>query len=287
MSYTTNESLNRLVNNIITDAWLIKIKDKLKEELIKNGEQDEIQKKAEEQLAKLVKAHGGVDGVLSHYNSLSKNASLRLKHNFAVANVNINDENKIYFAYSGSEVDMSIEKAFEMNKKIYSDFNVILCRKKIELEQSDAYKELKLPVKRRCPDGKKTYLVDMNLQNWKRKSNSGNFSAVEKNLIDEMIKYLRKRANCTERAILEQVYHEFAPDIKGKIDLFTQLPPCQECNILIEEFRNPEIELNVYDFSQLLNLGSGREKTPGFSEYAKAVLEDIDEKLDDIKDRLK
>nr|WP_222125699.1 WXG100 family type VII secretion target [Paenibacillus xylanexedens] len=60
------------------------------------------------------------------------------------------------------------------------------------------------------------------------------------------------RFNDTEAKILEDIVSQIKdPNVKGKIDLFTELDACQSCSNLIMEFRRkfPNIELNVYSNS--------------------------------------
>lgn len=60
------------------------------------------------------------------------------------------------------------------------------------------------------------------------------------------------RLNDTEAKILENIASQIKdPNIKGQIDLFTELDACQSCSNLIMEFRRkfPNIQLNVYSKS--------------------------------------
>ncbi len=56
------------------------------------------------------------------------------------------------------------------------------------------------------------------------------------------------RFNDTEAKILEDIASKIDSSSKGKIDLYTKLPPCNSCSNIISEFRDkfPKIELNVY-----------------------------------------
>ncbi|MGF7046933.1 hypothetical protein J2T13_001435 [Paenibacillus sp. DS2015] len=57
------------------------------------------------------------------------------------------------------------------------------------------------------------------------------------------------RFNDTEAKILEDIASQIKdPNVKGQIDLFTELDACQSCTNLIMEFRSkfPNIQLNVY-----------------------------------------
>jgi len=60
------------------------------------------------------------------------------------------------------------------------------------------------------------------------------------------------RFNDTEAKILEDIASQIKdPNVKGRIDLFTELDACQSCSNLILEFRRkfPNIELSVYSKS--------------------------------------
>ncbi|MCC3381264.1 deaminase domain-containing protein [Paenibacillus farraposensis] len=84
-------------------------------------------------------------------------------------------------------------------------------------------------------------------------SNVGDFSysKVDKSLksyVDDEF----PRFNDTEAKILEDIASQIKdPNVKGRIDLFTELDACQSCSNLIMEFRRkfPNIELNVYSKS--------------------------------------
>ncbi|WP_407944311.1 deaminase domain-containing protein [Paenibacillus durus] len=81
-------------------------------------------------------------------------------------------------------------------------------------------------------------------------SNVGDFSysKVDKSLetyVDDEF----PRFNDTEAKILEDIASQIKdPNVKGRIDLFTELDACQSCSNLIMEFRRkfPNIQLNVY-----------------------------------------
>ena len=56
------------------------------------------------------------------------------------------------------------------------------------------------------------------------------------------------RFNDTEAKILEDIDSQITdPQIKGKITLFTELPPCDSCSNIIEEFKRmfPNIQVDV------------------------------------------
>lgn len=56
------------------------------------------------------------------------------------------------------------------------------------------------------------------------------------------------RFNDTEAKILEDIASQITdPQIKGKITLFTELPPCDSCSDIIEEFKRmfPNIQVDV------------------------------------------
>ncbi|MFK4439704.1 deaminase domain-containing protein [Paenibacillus sp. RC21] len=81
-------------------------------------------------------------------------------------------------------------------------------------------------------------------------SNVGDFSysKVDKSLetyVDDEF----PRFNDTEAKILEDIASQIKdPNVKGRIDLFTELDACQSCSNLIMEFRRkfPNIQLNIY-----------------------------------------
>ncbi|OKP83154.1 hypothetical protein A3842_00665 [Paenibacillus sp. P3E] len=57
------------------------------------------------------------------------------------------------------------------------------------------------------------------------------------------------RFHDTEAKILEDIASQIKnPSIRGKIDLYTELPACQSCSNVILEFRRmfPNIELNIF-----------------------------------------
>lgn len=83
-----------------------------------------------------------------------------------------------------------------------------------------------------------------------------NLSKTQRDKFDRSLKsYVEDefpRFNDTEAKILEDIVSQIKdPNVKGKIDLFTELDACQSCSNLIMEFRRkfPNIELNVYSNS--------------------------------------
>ncbi|AIQ56710.1 hypothetical protein PBOR_06980 [Paenibacillus borealis] len=77
------------------------------------------------------------------------------------------------------------------------------------------------------------------------------YSKVDKSLetyVDDQF----PRFNDTEAKILEDIASQIKdPNVKGQIDLFTELDACQSCSNLIMEFRRkfPNIQVNVYSKS--------------------------------------
>lgn len=270
------DTLNQTLNRIIEGAWRINIekniiqkglKGELKKQLKKqlNKElkkeqknelnkklnqamtqrEEEIKKQAIEKFDELSKKQGGLQKVLEQY------SNQKPEGNFAIAYAEINGKTIIYFANSGKTDDGIIEE-FNRYKEVYSRFDAILCQNYIDFKGADDLKKLELPIKRRNQGKTKSYSIEADLEKLEEKFQSTN-SPIEKILIKDMLGYIKKRCNCTERKILEQILKDFKDTNinKGKIDLYTQLSPCHECGILIEEF-NPKVTINVSSFSQLL-----------------------------------
>lgn len=77
-----------------------------------------------------------------------------------------------------------------------------------------------------------------------------NFSYTRDNkLFDSYVIDKFPRYNDTEAKILEDIGSRIKDlTISGKINLYTELPPCQSCSNIILEFKQkyPNIELNVF-----------------------------------------
>lgn len=160
----------------------------------------------------------------------------------------------------------TIDSLNEKTQNVRDDIN----RKIEKIRNSDEYKNLsktqrdKLDRKLRKLSSGNVAVADVSIPGIKKEfqahsqihssdsvgSNVGDFSSskVDKSLetyVDDEF----PRFNDTEAKILEDIASQIKdPNVKGQIDLFTELDACQSCSNLIMEFRRkfPNIELNVY-----------------------------------------
>jgi hypothetical protein len=160
----------------------------------------------------------------------------------------------------------TIDSLYEKTQNVRDDIN----REIEKIRNSDEYKNLsktqrdKLDRKLRKLSSGNVAVADVSIPGFKKEfqahsqihssdsvgSNVGDFSSskVDKSLetyIDDEF----PRFNDTEAKILEDIASQIKDlNVKGRIDLFTELDACQSCSNLIMEFRRkfPNIELNVY-----------------------------------------
>ncbi|MEK3683772.1 deaminase domain-containing protein [Paenibacillus sp. FSL R10-2736] len=160
----------------------------------------------------------------------------------------------------------TIDSLYEKTQNVRGDIN----REIEKIRNSDEYKNLsktqrdKLDRKLRKLSSGNVAVADVNIPGIQKGfqahsqihssdsvgSNVGDFSSskVDKSLetyVDDEF----PRFNDTEAKILEDIASQIKdPNVKGRIDLFTELDACQSCSNLIMEFRRkfPNIELNVY-----------------------------------------
>ncbi|WP_339246453.1 deaminase domain-containing protein [Paenibacillus sp. FSL F4-0243] len=160
----------------------------------------------------------------------------------------------------------TIDSLYEKTQNVRGDIN----REIEKIGNSDEYKNLsktqrdKLDRKLRKLSSGNVAVADVSIPDIKKEfqahsqihssdsvgSNVGDFSSskVDKSLetyVDDEF----PRFNDTEAKILEDIASQIKdPNVKGRIDLFTELDACQSCSNLIMEFRRkfPNIELNVY-----------------------------------------
>ncbi|WP_348624434.1 deaminase domain-containing protein [Paenibacillus peoriae] len=162
-----------------------------------------------------------------------------------------------------------IDSLYEKTQNVRGDIN----REIEKMRNSDEYKNLsktqrdKLDRKLRKLSSGNVAVADVSIPGIKKKFQAhsqihsadsvgrdvGDFSysKVDKSL-ESYVDDEFPRFNDTEAKILEDIASQIKdPNVKGRIDLFTELDACQSCSNLIMEFRRkfPNIDFNVYSNS--------------------------------------
>lgn len=227
---------------------------------------------------------------------------LSSERNLAIAYVSLEGNDPVYlFAHSGCEkARENKENPNEVElynlhmAKIESD----IIKVKISTPLSDRYPVI--PVMRKKPNGKDLYEVDQDLMKSKKikkgkeekafqvftREDTQETRKINNSLIGEMASYINRSSMCTERKLLSSILHycRVNGETKGEIILFTVYPPCGDCDVLIEWFRNKykHITLSVYDYSHYLNDVFEPEGKP---EYKPIDISEVIRELNELKSK--